>query len=295
MFVMSCAIVALLSLCFSFLCFDLLVWTLSKSYGLCHFPYTLALIKGFGSTLFTCLYLLASVLYACVSLSRSRLCHVWRPPWAWPCVVTSDAYDVLFGCNHLGCITMRLVALCIPFPFLLHGWYAYHACLCHPLAFYAYVHICLHVHAWVLFASASPLLQNNGVVDIRSKPTFVHRGHHLLFALWLICLLACLLAFLFLCLPCLSCLSALCLFHMLFASFPSIACLLVSCLCLCMYTHGVRMHGTRARSPKRKQKGRGCKHVDMSQAVVFCRFRGLASPFWLCTLLNPFLPHPFLF
>ena len=80
MFVMSCAIVALLSLCFSFLCFDLLVWTLSKSYGLCHFPYTLALIKGFGSTLFTCLYLLASVLYACVSLSRSRLCHVWRPP-----------------------------------------------------------------------------------------------------------------------------------------------------------------------------------------------------------------------
>ena len=51
---------------------------------------------------------------------------------------------------------------------------------------------------------------------------------------------ACLLAFL-LCLPFLSCLSTLCLFHIPFASFPSIACLLVSCLCLCMYTHGARM------------------------------------------------------
>ena len=57
-----------------------------------------------------------------------------------------------------------------------------------------------------------------------------------LFAFSIVCLLACLLAFLFLCLPCLSCLSASCLFHMLFASFPSIAFLLVSCLCLCMYT-----------------------------------------------------------
>ena len=89
----------------------------------------------------------------------------------------------------------------------------------------------------------------------------------------LVCLLACLLAFLFLCLPCLSRLFALCLFHMLFASFPYIACLLVSFVCLCMYTHGAR-----ARSPRRKQKGRGCEHVDISQAAAFSRFRGLASP-----------------
>ena len=39
-------------------------------------------IKGFGSPLFSCLCLLASMLYACVSLSSSRLCHVWHPPWA---------------------------------------------------------------------------------------------------------------------------------------------------------------------------------------------------------------------
>ena len=130
-------------------------------------------------------------------------------------------------------------------------------------------------------------------MDIRSKPTFVPRKHHILFAFLLVCLLICLLAFLFLYLPCLSCLFALCLFHMLFATFPSIASLLVSCLCLCMYTHGVRTHGARARCPRCKQKGRGCKHVDISQVAMFSRFRGLASLIWLCTLLNP-LPSPFL-
>ena len=49
--------------------------------------------------------------------------------------------------------------------------------------------------------------------------------------------------------------------HILFASFPSIACLLVSCLCHCMYTHGVRTHVARARIPSRKQKGRGREHM----------------------------------
>ena len=165
--------------------------------------------------------------------------------------------------------------------------YAYHACLCHPLAFYASLNAYSHVHAWVLLASVSSILQHNEVMDIRSKPTFVPRRHHLLSAFLLVCLLTCLLAFLFLCLPCLSCLSALCHFHMLFASFPSIACLLVSCLCLCMYTHGARTQGPRARSPKCKQKERGCEQVYTSQVAMFNRFRGPASPIWLCTLLNP--------
>ena len=85
------------------------------------------------------------------------------------------------------------------------------------------------------------------------------------------------------------CLFALCFFHMLFASFPSIDCLSVSCpcLCLCMYTNGARMHRARAWSPRCKQKGRRCKHVDTSQAPIFSSFRGLAFPTWLCTLLNP--------
>ena len=33
------------------------------------------------------------------------------------CVVTFDAHEALFGCNHLGCITMMPVASCKPFPF----------------------------------------------------------------------------------------------------------------------------------------------------------------------------------
>ena len=69
---------------------------------------------------------------------------------------------------------------------------------------------------------------------------------------------------------------------MLFASFISIACLLVSFLCLCMYIHGARMHGARARSPRHKQKGLRHKHVVISQATMFSRFKGLASPIWLC-------------
>ena len=116
-------------------------------------------------------------------------------------------------------------------------WYACHACLCHPLAFCASLHACLHVHAWVLLDSASSMLQQNEVMDIRSKPTFVPRGHQLLFIFLLVCFYACLLTFL-LCLPSLSHSSILCLFCILFASFPSITCLLVSCLCLCMHTHG---------------------------------------------------------
>ena len=69
--------------------------------------------------------------------------------------------------------------------------YAYHACLCYLLAFYASLHACLHVHAWVLFASVSSMLQHNEVMDIWSKPTFVPRGHQLLFAFLLVYLLAC--------------------------------------------------------------------------------------------------------
>ena len=166
-------------------------------------------------------------------------------------------------------------------------WYAYNACLCYSLAFYASLHACSHVHAWFLLASVSSMLQHNEAMDIRSKPTFVPRGHHILFAFLLFCLTICLLASLFLCLPCSSWLSTLCLFHTLFAPFLSIACLLGSFLCLCMYTHGARMHGAKARSPKRKQKGWGWEQVDISQTAMFSRLRGLAYPIWLCTLLNP--------
>ena len=61
--------------------------------------------------------------------------------------------------------------------------------------------------------------------------------------------------------------------------FLSIAFLLVSCLCLCMYTHGARTLGDRAQSPKRKQKGHRCKHADISQAATVSWFRSSALPF----------------
>ena len=118
-----------------------------------------------------------------------------------------------------------------PSLFLSVRCYAYHVCSCHPLAFYASLQACSHVHAWVLLAIVSSMLQHNKVMDIRSKPTFVPRGHHLLF-----CFLACLPSRLFACfLVSLLAMSVMFIcfmpFSYAFCFFPSIACLLVSCLC----------------------------------------------------------------
>ena len=74
LFVLPMLLQPFCSFCRIFLYFGLMVRTLSKPYGLCHCPYTLAHIKGFGSPIlhvYACL--LASMLYACVSLSYSRL------------------------------------------------------------------------------------------------------------------------------------------------------------------------------------------------------------------------------
>ena len=83
------------------------------------------------------------------------------------------------------------------YPCLFHSTrcYVYHACLCHLLAFYASLHAFLHVHARVLLASMSSILQHNKVLDIRSKPTFVPPQTPSL-----ICLLSCLIASFFVCL-----------------------------------------------------------------------------------------------
>ena len=91
MFVIPCVIVALLSLYLSFLCFGLMVETRSRPYGLCHHPYTLAHIKGFGSTLFACLCLmlvLASLVHGFATLDAlSGFVVVWlRPMPIRPCL-----------------------------------------------------------------------------------------------------------------------------------------------------------------------------------------------------------------
>ena len=181
--------------------------------------------------------------------------YIRRHVWMWP----------------LGMRLQMLGCFMHTFP-LFHSmrWYAYHTCLCHSLAFYASLHVCLHVHAWVLLASVSSMLQHNEVMDIRSKPKFVPRGHHLLFAFLLVFLLSCSLVCM---LPC-SCACHVYHAYLLYASFictlhhfPSIACLLVYCLCLCMYTHGARTLGARAQSHRHKKKGCGGKHVELSGCV----------------------------
>lgn len=221
-------------------------------------------MKGFRSPIlhfYACLLLcfilvLASLIlgFALTPLVGLWLCgyirHPWGPVWMQP--LGTHRHDV-------GCIVRTFPS----FHFV--RWYACHACLCYPLALYASLHAFLHVHAWVLLASVSFMLQHNEVMDIRSKPTFVPRRHHLLFIFLLVCFPACLLASL------LAMTIVLIHFmpvHMLFASFPSIACLLVSCLCLCMYTHGTRMLGVRAQFPRHKQKGGSRKHVDKPSNCV---------------------------
>ena len=94
----------------------------------------------------------------------------------------------------------------------------------------------LYTLAYMFMLTCLSMLQHNEVMDILPKPTFVPRGHHLLFVFLLVCLLACLLAFLFLCLPSLSCFSALCLFYMPYASL-SFHCLFVGFLFLPLHVH----------------------------------------------------------
>ena len=123
-----------------------------------------------------------------------------------------------------------------------------------------------------------------------------------LFALSFVCLLSSLFAFSLVCShPCFyachvyhSCLfyaSSICFLHL----FLSIACLLISCLCFFMYTHGTRMHGARARFPRCKKKGQGYKHVDLSQAIVVSRFRVQLFPLVMYSSKPlpspPFLPQ----
>ena len=153
-------------------------------------------------------------------------------------------------------------------------WYAYHTCLCHPLAFYASLHTCLHVYAWVLLASVSSMLQHNEVIDIQSKPTFIpSRTPPFLCFPCLFALFGCWLAFLLLSHVVLAisiflvCFVTLCFYLRFFL--PLLVCWF-SCLCLCLYTYEARTYGARAWSPKHKQKGQGHEHlVELSDCSKY--------------------------
>ena len=164
-----------------------------------------------------------------------RLDLVWLHPMPMrPClgVTTWDASDA--GLLHT-----------YPSLFCSVRWYACHACSCHPLAFYTSLHACLNVHAWVLLASVSSILQHNEDMDTRSKLTFVPLGHHLLLALLLAyvlaCLLSCSLAFLpvYFLVHLLSCLFA----YLFLPCLPPQAMLAISILLVCFvpFAHYLRI------------------------------------------------------
>ena len=172
----------------------------------------------------------------------SRFVVVWlhlTPMWPYVDVTIWDASP-----------WCRLLHAYLP---LFHStqWYSCHAYLCHLLAFYASLHICSHVHAWVLLASESSMLQHNEIMVIQPKTTFVPRGHHLLYPFLIVCLFSCLLvillfcllahllASLFLCLPCISCLSALCLFtYSLHPFLPLLVCWFLVFAFACTHMEG---------------------------------------------------------
>ena len=285
LFVMPCAIAVLLFLLSHFLVFWHLVRARSRPYGLCRHPYTLVHIKGFGSPIFhvcACLLLCFMLMLASLVLGFATFDAFSGFVVVWLDSTPLRPYlDVAIWDASPWCRLLR--AHLSPFP--LRVTIAYHVFLCHPLALCASLHACLHVHAWVLIVSVSSMLQHNDAMDIRSKPTFAPRGHHLLFAILLVYPL--LVVFYLACLPlCLYvCSHPICYFHcylsFLFCALLllsmclslSIARLLVSCLYLCMYRYGVRTHGVRAWFPRHKQKGCRCKLANMSRVAVFSRFR----------------------
>ena len=149
----------------------------------------------------------------------------------------------LFGCYHLwDASSWCRFAWCIPFLRFMRRCYACLACFVPPIwLFFASLHACLHVYAWVCVSS---ILQSNGTMDTQFKPTFVLLGHPLLFDNMFVC-------------PCLS----LPLIACLLACFPFtcfFACLLACFFCHCMYTHGAWTLWVRVRPPRPKQKGQGC-------------------------------------
>ena len=144
--------------------------------------------------------------------------------------------------------------------------YACHACLCHHIHLYTLAHMSMHESCLLVchpYFNTMKLWTFNPNLHLSpTDNTFCFLSY--LFVFSLVCLLFC-------CYAChvyhayLLYSSFTCSLHL----FPFIARLLVSCLCLCMYTHGARTHGVRARSPRRKQKGQECKQWQCSVDLGF--------------------------
>ena len=154
--------------------------------------------------MFVCLLLCFISMFAYLDLGFALLCALhgfvlvgiwghllmWLHPsflwfdWMWPLERCTFVVSV--------CLMHTLSPLCVMLC-LLALWHSFgfHC-------FFASLHACLHVHAWVCVSS---ILQSNGTMDTRFKPTFVLLGllflfDNMLFApVWLsLLLMACLLA-----------------------------------------------------------------------------------------------------
>ena len=164
-----------------------MVRTWSKPNGLCHCPYTK--VKGFGSPylhVYACLLLCFMLVLASLVLGFAMFSALRGLNLGWLHLMPMRPYsDITLWKASANAGLLRVY----PSHFRSVRCYAYHACLCHSLAFSASLHACLHVYAWVLLASVSSILQHNEAIDIRSKLTFVPCRHHLLFTLSLVYLL----------------------------------------------------------------------------------------------------------
>ena len=135
------------------------------------------------------------MLYAMLSMLRS----------IFPMCCLSNAYEALFGCNHLGCITMRPVASCIPFPF---------STSCDDMLTMLVCATCwfsMHLYTFAyMFMHESCLLVCHPYFKTMELWTF-NSYLHLSIANTTFCLLSCLFAFLLVCL--LSCFFARHVYH----------------------------------------------------------------------------------
>ena len=141
--------------------FGLLVRTWSRPYGLCHHPYTLAQIKGFGLPIlhvYACLILCLISMLASLDLgfttfdALSGFVVMWlHPTPIRPCL------DVTIWEASPWCQLLR--AYLSPFP--LHAMLCLPCLFAPPVGLYAFLDACLHVQAWVLLANVSSILQHN--------------------------------------------------------------------------------------------------------------------------------------
>ena len=147
-------------------------------------------------------------------------------------MVTPNTHEALFGCNHLGCITMMPVVSCIPFPLSTpcDDMLTMFVRTTRWLSMHLYMLANMFMHKSCLLV-CRPYFNTMKIWTLDPNPwtppfvCFLACLPSRLFASFLVSLLA--MSIMLICFI---------LFHMLFASFPSIACLLVSCICLCTWS-----------------------------------------------------------